>query len=88
VKKIIVKILITFMIFVLLVWSSKTTHTSAHVLIKEVSSNEIVIEWSEGEFTMTIDSTLQNLIEEDREYFIKYKETRWGKPKLKYIEPI
>lgn len=87
-KKNILKIIITLVVFSVLVWSSRTTSTSSTVVIKEVGVNEIVVETSnQGNQVIKIHSTLQHLIFEDKRYYIKYTKKRWGKPTLDYIEP-
>lgn len=88
-KKNIIKIVITLVIFSILVWSSNTTYTSSKVLIKEVGLNEIVVETStQGNQVIKIHSTLQHLIFENKNYYIKYTKKRWGKPTLDHIEPV
>lgn len=77
----------------MLVWSSKTSSIGELVTIKEVSSNEMVIETMIKEVkTIKIPSNLANIIDENKQYhdkyYIKYTTNIWGKPKLKQIKPM
>ncbi|GGO03562.1 hypothetical protein [Saccharibacillus kuerlensis] len=86
------KILITLSVIVFL-WISLTASTSEVVAIKEVSSNEMVIETMTKEIkTIKVRSNLANIIDENRKYHdsyhIKYRKNIWGKPKLLEIEPM
>lgn len=92
-KKTTIKLLITLIVFVIFVWSSKTLSTSEVVKIREVSSNEMVIETMTKEVkTIKVRSNLANIIDENKQYhdkyYIEYTQNIWGKPKLTQIEPM
>ena len=88
-KKVLIQLVITLMIFSLIVWSSKTTSTHSVVNVKEVSSNEIVVQDSNGEnLSIKTPRIIEQLIFEDKDYVITYIQKRWGKPELKRIEPL
>lgn len=92
-RKTTIKLLITLIIFIFFVWSTKTSSISEVVIIKEVSSNEMVIETMTKEVkTIKIRSNLANILDENRKYhdkyYIKYTKNIWGKPKLRQIKPM
>jgi len=88
-RKILLKLAITAVIFGVFVWSSSTTSTSKTVTVKEVNSTDILVQIRDGEnVVIKIPNIVQHLILENNNYKISYTQKRWGGPKLKRIEPI
>lgn len=91
-KKNAIKILL-MLIVVIFLWSSLIAGTSEVVAIKEVSSNEMVIETMNKEVkTIRIRKNLAAVLDENKNYhdryYIKYTKNIWGKPRLLQIEPM
>lgn len=87
-KKLLI-LLITFIVFGAFVWYSRTTHTGEAVTIVSVNEENIVVRNYDGRTTTVLLPTgISKLINPNSEYFIQYKQRRWGQHMLVSIEPF
>ncbi|MFC5703211.1 hypothetical protein ACFPVX_18130 [Cohnella faecalis] len=88
-KKFIVSLLGTLVVFIAIVWTSKTTMTGEIVKIKEINNEKVTIENLNGRVAaIEAPKTILNLIAVDKQYYFEYKKYRWRGPKLTNIQPI
>lgn len=89
-KKKLIILSITIIIFIGIVWLSNTNVSSDNFIIKEISNSHIQVENSSGETkNITIPSITSKLLIVDKEYRISFEKKSWSKKlKLVKIEPI
>lgn len=82
-------LVLSVLLVISIVWDSKTTTIGAIVVLKEKKPGEITVQDLNGK-TKSIASPkiIEELIQEDEEYFVQYRQKRWRRPILQKIEPI
>jgi len=87
-KKILIKLSITLIVFLGLVWLSQSSYTTETVIVREIYYNGIIVENFRGnQQHLKIPQILNTLIEIDTEYRVKHKKRVWeSKPVIFKIE--
>ncbi|CAM2768586.1 hypothetical protein PASE110613_00015 [Paenibacillus sediminis] len=88
-KKILISLLATVVVFIGIIWASETRYTAEVVTIKEINRGTIIIENLSGrERQIEIPKIITELIQKNEQYFISYKKSRFSKWELEEIKPI
>ena len=87
-KKIMISLMGTIIVFAGIVWASETRTTSEVVTIKGITNGTIkIVNLSGEEIKIGIPKIITKLIQENEQYFISYTKSRFSGWKLKQIEP-
>ena len=87
IKRIVVSLIITGLLYVGLVWTFSSDYTGEVAIVQDIRSGEMTITNMSGRTrTVKIPKATSSLIIKGQEYFIQYEKKRFGRYKLQGIE--